>query len=95
MLGLKKKLLALSKEKECERLMAWIKSLCNHMYWSAASTPSGNGQLMLEKWESVINHVQNIHEHDGDIYTECAHGPLEESARKKKWLQPGKYTNHT
>lgn len=49
---------------------------------------------MLEKWESVINHVQNIHEHDGDIYTECAHDPLEESARKKKWLQPGKYTNH-
>jgi hypothetical protein len=63
------------------------------MYWSAASTPSGNGQLIREKWESVINHIQNIHEHDGDIYTECAHGPLEETERKKKWLQPGRHAN--
>lgn len=35
------------------------------MYWTAASTPDGNGQMMLEKWQSVANHVQNIHEHDG------------------------------
>lgn len=43
------------------------------MYWTAASTPDGNGQMMLEKWQSVVNHVQNIHEHDGDLYDACSH----------------------
>ncbi|XP_061170182.1 uncharacterized protein LOC133179442 [Saccostrea echinata] len=87
--GLKKKLTALSKEKECERLQLWIRSICNHLYWTAASTPDGNGQMMLEKWQSVANHVQNIHEHNGDLYDSCLHGPLEGIERHKKWLEPG------
>ncbi|XP_062596145.1 uncharacterized protein LOC134257557 [Saccostrea cucullata] len=87
--GLKKKLVALSKEKNCEALQPWIRSMCNHLYWVPASTPSGNGQLMLEKWESIVNHVQNIHEHDGQLYTECSHGPLEGREQQKKWLIPG------
>lgn len=82
--------MALFKEKECEVLQPWIRSLCNHLYWVPASTPSGNGQMMLEKWESVVNHVQNIHEHDGQLYIECPHGPLEGRERHKKWLKPGK-----
>ena len=65
--------------------------MCNHLYWVPASTPSGNGQLMLEKWESIVNHVQNIHEHDGQLYTECAHGALEGRERQKKWLTPGNF----
>ncbi|KAK7489170.1 hypothetical protein BaRGS_00019548 [Batillaria attramentaria] len=28
----------------------WIKSICNHLYWVAVSTPNADGQLMLEKW---------------------------------------------
>lgn len=46
--------------------------------------------MMLEKWESVVNQVQNIHEHDGQLYTECPHGPLEGRERHKKWPKPGK-----
>lgn len=46
--------------------------------------------MMLEKWESVVNHVQNIHAHDGQLYTKCPHGPLEGRERHKKWLKPGK-----
>lgn len=45
--------------------------------------------MMLEKWESVVNHDQNIHAHDGQLYTECPHGPLEGRERHKKWLKPG------
>lgn len=59
------------------------------MYWTAASTPDGNGQMMLEKWQSVANHVQNIHEHDGDLYDDSPHGPLEGTERHKKWFKPG------
>lgn len=47
------------------------------MYWTAASGPDGNGQMMLDKWQMVANNVQNIHEHDGDLYDACPHGPLE------------------
>ncbi|XP_061193060.1 uncharacterized protein LOC133201277 [Saccostrea echinata] len=87
--GLKKKLTAMSKEKGYEQLQEWIRSICNHLYWSAASTPDGNGQLLLKKWQSVANHVQNIHEHDGELYNTCPHGPLEGIERHKKWLKPG------
>ncbi|XP_006825603.2 uncharacterized protein LOC102807096 [Saccoglossus kowalevskii] len=52
----------LSKEKECGVIQDWIRSVTNHLYWTAASTPDGNGDLMTDKWTSVGNHIQNIHE---------------------------------
>lgn len=58
---MKKKLTALSKEKECELL-----------------------HVGSEK--SVAKHVQNIHEHDGDLYDACPHGHLEGTARHKNGL---------
>lgn len=61
---MKKKLTALSKEKECELLTQWIRKIGCY-------------------------HVQNIHEHDGDLYDGCPHGPLEGTARHKKWFKPG------
>ena len=85
------KLLKLAKEKECDELNKWIRSICNHMYWVAASTPDGNGPLMLEKWQTVANHVINVHRHDGDLFPQCQHGRLEGRARQKKWLKPGKH----
>ncbi|XP_046548601.1 uncharacterized protein LOC124258581 [Haliotis rubra] len=87
--GLRKKLEALAKEKDCEALSPWIKSIVNHLYWCAASTPHGDPELVLEKWRSVINHVQNIHVGHGARFNECQH-PLEGSeAPKKKWLKCG------
>jgi hypothetical protein len=59
------------------------------MYWVAA--PDGNGPLMLEKWQSVANHVMNVHRHDGDLFPQCQHGRLEGRERQKKWLKPGKH----
>lgn len=41
-LGLKKKLLVLNKEKECEGLIDWIKSIINQLYWVSTSTPDGS-----------------------------------------------------
>ena len=91
MVGLKKRLTALSKEKQCEELQPWIKSICNHLYWVAASTPNGNGQMMTEKWLSLGNHIQNLHVHDGALFPSCEHPPLEGIERKKKWFKPGTY----
>ncbi|XP_062600016.1 uncharacterized protein LOC134261608 isoform X2 [Saccostrea cucullata] len=87
--GLKKKLTALGKEKDCERLMEWIKSIVNHLYWVPTSTPEGSNELRWEKWVSVFNHIQNIHEGHGDLFERCEHAELDEAARRKRWLRPG------
>ena len=34
---IKTKLLKVSKKKACEKLRPWIKSICNHVWWSSAT----------------------------------------------------------
>ena len=55
---------ALTKTTDCHPMSQWIKSISNHVYWCVASTePSPDrGEVVLAKWQSVANHVQNIHE---------------------------------
>lgn len=91
MLGLKKKLDALSKEKDCSVASEWRRSLTNHLYWCAC-TSNGDGELMLAKWESVADHMQDIHtNHDNPLFPSCQHKKLKGRERQKKWLKPGWY----
>ena len=85
-IGLKKKLAKLSQYKDCEIVGAWIKSITNHMYWCAASAPDGNGQLMVDRWKSLMSHL--VDQHD-----DCFHLPLGD--RRKKWLIPGTYCSYS
>ncbi|XP_033725289.1 uncharacterized protein LOC117315251 [Pecten maximus] len=87
--GLKKKVLALSKEKDCGELSSWIKSITNHLYWVAASTPEADADLMMQKWRSLENHIQNIHEGHGELFPKCLHPDLAGQERRKRWLKPG------
>jgi hypothetical protein len=50
-----------------------------------------NSDLKCCKWESMLNHIQGIHEHDNDLYPACAHGEIE-----RAWMDPGDktYMNH-
>jgi hypothetical protein len=65
--------------------------MVNHLYWCAASTPDGNGELLLAKWLSLDNHLHNIHRGHGGIYHNCGHGRLRgRREKKKKWLESGK-----
>ena len=59
--GLRKKVLNIAKEKECERLKEWIDSIINHLYWCVVSSPSNRPQLVLAKWKSILDHLQNKH----------------------------------
>ncbi len=86
--GLKAKLLKLAMQRDCEDLMSWIKSIINHIYWAASSTPDGNGDVIVAKVESIINHIQNKHEHDNPLYSSCSHPPLTDTESRKKWLKP-------
>lgn len=88
--GLKKKLVALSKEKDCEVLEDWIRSITNHLYWVPSATPEGEDEdIRWEKWLSVFRHVQNIHVGHGDHFRQCEHGELDTDDRQKRWLRPG------
>ena len=87
--SVRKKLLAAAKRKQCDELHSWIESICNHLWW-ACSTCNQDRVALIEKWKSVIFHVQNIHEFtDHTSFTRCAHPPYsKEEAKKKVWLKP-------
>ncbi|XP_059923512.1 uncharacterized protein LOC132469541 [Gadus macrocephalus] len=66
-----------SKDRQCEQLQLWRPAIVNHLYWTAASTPDGNPAVMEAKWRSLVNHIQDIHDHDTPAFSSCAHAPLE------------------
>ncbi|XP_077985945.1 uncharacterized protein LOC144440449 [Glandiceps talaboti] len=90
--GLVKKIEKLAKQTNCEEVRGWIKSITNHLYWCASSTPDGDPDLMLAKWLSIDNHIHDVHEnHDSSLFPRCDHEDIPESvSRKKKWIKPGK-----
>ncbi|XP_052788440.1 uncharacterized protein LOC128223186 [Mya arenaria] len=76
-----------SKQTGCERLSTWIKSVVNHLWWCCA-TCDGNGDVLVEKWLSIVHHVCNRHVFPRHHVTECCHGRLEPTVeRKTKWLK--------
>ena len=82
-----KKIDALVKEKDCEIVGKWKKSLINHLYWAAVSTPDGNGELIQAKWQSVDNHIHNKHKEHGKLFPACKHKQVKKRGRKKKWFK--------
>ncbi|KAF7207055.1 putative LOC107384595-like protein, partial [Nothobranchius furzeri] len=87
--GLAKKLDTVSRESGCEDLALWKQSIVNHLYWTAASTPDANPDLMEAKWKSLVNHAQDIHKHGTEVFPSCLHPPLVGQGRNKQWLIPG------
>lgn len=82
--GIFKKLQLLSKKKGCEQIKDWCHSISNHLYWAAA-TSDGDGDLVEEKWLSILNHVCDVHEGHGDRFQACEHPPLAE----RSWITKG------
>lgn len=87
--GVRKKVHALAKQKECEELMKWEQSISNHIYWVGASCKDSEGDLKAAKWESLANHIQGIHQGHSEIFPACLHEDLEGHENRKKWLRPG------
>ena len=67
----------LAKYAGCESLLEWIKPGSNHLYWSATTTLTGNGNVIVAKFKSFFGHVKNQHSGFSD--------PLFD-----KWLNEGK-----
>ena len=81
-------MISASNQKDCSLLKDWSHSVTNHMYWCAMSTVQNQGELVLAKWLSVVNHAQNIHTGHGPMFPKCVHGVLSRRETKKKWLKP-------
>lgn len=73
------------KEERVQQIKDWCHSISNHLYWAAA-TSDGDGDLVEEKWLSILNHVCDVHEGHGDRFQACEHPPLAE----RSWITKGK-----
>ncbi len=40
---------------ECEDLKQWRPAVMNHLYWTAASTPNGDANVIEAKWKSMVS----------------------------------------
>jgi len=80
--GVKKKLARLSASKDCSIIGEWIRSITNHLYWCAASAPEGDGDDIVKRWKSLMDHICDSHD-------TCYHKDLTLEERRKKWLIPG------
>lgn len=83
-----RKVLKTSKEKGCELLKEWTRSIKNHLYWCVTSTKPGFTALIEAKWLSFMRHVNNEHEgHPHALYSQCSHPEI---AERMKWIKVGK-----
>ena len=80
------KKLETSGKKKCKQVADWARSVSNHLYWCAASS-DGDGEMVSEKWLSILNHITNVHEGHGERFPKCLHGELED----RDWIKKGKY----
>ena len=84
--SINKQLRKVSKEKGCEIINDWLKSVRKHLYWSAQTTIPGFEALIVAKWKSTVRDMAGKHEdHPDPLFTSCAHGELEE----RKWIPIG------
>ncbi|XP_073249850.1 uncharacterized protein [Porites lutea] len=85
---IRKVLSKIAKLKDCEALSEWIKPCERHLHWSATSTFSGNGRVILAKFKGFLYHVINKHSGFSDpLFNKCAHGNIE----PRKWLRSGMF----
>ena len=73
----------IAKETDSEEIQPWIHPCANHLSWSATSTSSSDGRVILAKFLSFHGHIVNRHESlDDPIFNKCAHGDIQH----REWL---------
>lgn len=88
-----KKLSKAGLKKGHDALMPWIQSISNHLWWSA-KTCNKNPDLLIAKWTSIVHRIVNGHEWEGDLFSQCAHEPIDNRNNRKKWLNPNDPAYH-
>ena len=81
--GLPKKIEALVKQKQCELVAKWKKSIINHLYWCVVSTTDGNCDTIKAKLD---NHIHNKHtRHGSRLFPKCVHRKVRPSKNACTW----------
>lgn len=90
--NIKKKLTKVAKKKCSSELQQWIKSIINHFWWSCC-TCDGDVNVLREKWLSILCHIKNVHEWEGNsVFTECLHDKLTlDQMKTKPWLKESSF----
>ncbi|XP_051962723.1 uncharacterized protein LOC127629634 isoform X8 [Xyrauchen texanus] len=86
--GFYKKLLSVSWKKGKQDLQPWVKSICNHL-WYSCSTCGGDASDLTKKWKSLLHHICGVHHwmEDGRQHR-CHHDDLlPEQQRRRRWLR--------
>ncbi|KAM3914028.1 LOW QUALITY PROTEIN: uncharacterized protein RB166_019205 [Leptodactylus fuscus] len=78
--SIKKKLTAASHVKLCREITLWIDKIGLH-------TCKRKPELLREKWLSLLEHISDNHEWEGELYTKCSHGTLDDSRKDILWLR--------
>ena len=82
--SIKKKLVAVTKKKDCQELVPWIKCVIHHLWWCCATCNRDEKELK-EKWLSILYHIRNQHRWENhEIFKRCEHPKL---TKQSKWLQ--------
>lgn len=70
---IRKQLQAKSKYKKYSALAPWTKAIVSHLWWSAR-TCEEDPNMLEERWASVLHHITNEHEWEGNkLFHRCAH----------------------
>ena len=81
----------ISKLKGFEVLSEWIQPCVNHLHWSATTTPSGDGNIILAKFKSFLGHIVNKHKDlENPLFDKCAHG---DDISQRKWHKKGLHSS--
>ena len=79
------KKLETSGKKKCKQVADLARSVSNHLYWYATSS-GGVGEMVSEKWLSILNHITNVHKCQRERFPKYLHGELED----RDWMKKGK-----
>ena len=85
--SVRKKLVKAGSKRGHDTLLLWIQSISNHLWWSA-KTCNSDPDLLVAKWTSIVHHIVNVHEWHSDHFSLCAHGPIDDTNGRRKWLKP-------
>ena len=86
-IGFCKKLKKIGKQKNCELVCEWQRSIINHLYWCVSSSNDDDSELIKAKWLSLDNHIHNVHRKHSKKIPKCAHKRLRGKDRKRKWFK--------
>ncbi|KAL0994912.1 hypothetical protein UPYG_G00129200 [Umbra pygmaea] len=87
--GFRKKMHKKAKKKGNEILLAWTRSVVNHL-WFVCATSQGDFEVLKCQWKSILKHVRNEHEwtDDDGEHHRCDHAPLTAQERRlRMWLK--------